>query len=69
MSEFAGKSGGLWAFLDILWMEKTHVNLQRIHSAQIIRRVQDRNASIDANQEIGPVLNIGIATILDVSWY
>ena len=44
-------------------MGKTHVNVQRIHSTQRNRKDSRPYASIDADQEIGPVLNIGIAGI------
>ena len=40
-------------------MVKTHVNVQRINSGQ-------KQGRFEADQDIGPVLNIGIATVIDV---
>ena len=43
-------------------MEKTHVNVQRIHRA----KKSGEEDWFDANQESGPVLSVGVATVLDV---
>ena len=47
-------------------MVKAHVDVQRIHSAKESARIQGHTHQLMQKKEIGPVLNIAIATVIDV---
>ena len=47
-------------------MVKTHVNVQRTHKAQKSEGFKTISHRLMQTKKIGPVLNVGIVTILDV---